>query len=191
MDMNENKRRRSMLLYILIALIAYLAISQALGTSLTARTVQEVSYTEFLNMVDSNQVEKVDLNTGDNTLTFTTGEGESEKIYETTMWPNDDTLISRLDEHGVDADANIPDTSSSLWLYMLISYGLPILIFLGIGWWLNRRMKKAMGDDGPSMNFGGGGFGMGGGLGKSNAKEIKGEDTGVTFKDVAGQDEAK
>ena len=159
MDMNENKRRRSMLLYILIALIAYLAISQALGTSLTARTVQEVSYTEFLNMVDSNQVEKVDLNTGDNTLTFTTGEGESEKIYETTMWPNDDTLISRLDEHGVDADANIPDTSSSLWLYMLISYGLPILIFLGIGWWLNRRMKKAMGDDGPSMNFGGGGFG--------------------------------
>ena len=191
MDMNENKRRRSMLLYILIALIAYLAISQALGTSLTARTVQEVSYTEFLNMVDSNQVEKVDLNTGDNTLTFTTGEGESEKIYETTMWPNDDTLITRLDEHGVDADANIPDTSSSLWLYMLISYGLPILIFLGIGWWLNRRMKKAMGDDGPSMNFGGGGFGMGGGLGKSNAKEIKGEDTGVTFKDVAGQDEAK
>ena len=191
MDMNENKRRRSMLLYILIALIAYLAISQALGTSLTARTVQEVSYTEFLNMVDSNQVEKVDLNTGDNTLTFTTGEGESEKIYETTMWPNDDTLITRLDEHGVDADANIPDTSSSLWLYMLISYGLPILIFLGIGWWLNRRMKKAMGDDGPSMNFGGGGFGMGGGLGKSNAKEIKGEDTGVTFRDVAGQDEAK
>ena len=191
MDMNENKRRRSMLLYILIALIAYLAISQALGTSLTARTVQEVSYTEFLNMVDSNQVEKVDLNTGDNTLTFTTGEGQDEKIYETTMWPNDDTLISRLDEHGVDADANIPDTSSSLWLYMLISYGLPILIFLGIGWWLNRRMKKAMGDDGPSMNFGGGGFGMGGGLGKSNAKEIKGEDTGVTFKDVAGQDEAK
>ena len=59
------------------------------------------------------------------------------------MWPNDDTLISRLDEHNVDADANIPDTSSSLWLYMLISYGLPILIFLGIGWWLNRRMKKA------------------------------------------------
>ena len=191
MDMNENKRRRSMLLYILIAIIAYLAISQALGSNLTTRQVQSVSYTEFLNMVDTNQVEKVDLNTGDNTLTFTTGEGENEKIYETTMWPNDTTLIQRLDEHGVDADANIPDTSGDLWLMLLISYGLPILIFLGIGWWLNRRMKKAMGDDSPSMNFGGGGFGMGGGLGKSNAKEIKGEDTGVTFKDVAGQDEAK
>ena len=191
MDMNENKRRRSMLLYILVAIIAYLAISQALGSGLTASQVQSVTYTEFLNMVDENKVTKVDLNTGDNTLTFTTGEGESEKIYETTMWPTDDTLIQRLDEHGVNADANIPDTSGDLWLMLLISYGLPILIFLGIGWWLNRRMKKAMGDDGPSMNFGGGGFGMGGGLGKSNAKEIKGEDTGVTFKDVAGQDEAK
>ena len=191
MDMNENKRRRSMLLYILIALIAYLAISQTLGTNLTARQVQDVSYTEFLTMVDEGQVKKVDLNTGDNTLTFTTGEGDSEKIYETTMWPGDSTLIERLDEHNVDADANIPDTSGDVWLMLLISYGLPILIFLGIGWWLNRRMKKAMGDDGPSMNFGGGGFGMGGGLGKSNAKEIKGEETGVTFKDVAGQDEAK
>ena len=191
MDMNENKRRRSMLLYILIALIAYLAISQTLGTNLTARQVQDVSYTEFLTMVDEGQVKKVDLNTGDNTLTFTTGEGDSEKIYETTMWPGDSTLIERLDEHNVDADANIPDTSGDMWLMLLISYGLPILIFLGIGWWLNRRMKKAMGDDGPSMNFGGGGFGMGGGLGKSNAKEIKGEETGVTFKDVAGQDEAK
>ena len=191
MDMNENKRRRSMLLYILIALIAYLAISQTLGTNLTARQVQDVSYTEFLTMVDEGEVKKVDLNTGNNTLTFTTGEGDSEKIYETTMWPGDSTLIERLDEHNVDANANIPDTSGDMWLMLLISYGLPILIFLGIGWWLNRRMKKAMGDDGPSMNFGGGGFGMGGGLGKSNAKEIKGEETGVTFRDVAGQDEAK
>ena len=52
-------------------------------------------------------------------------------------------------------------------------------------------MKKMMGDDGPSMNFGGGGFGMGGGLGKSHAKEVKGTETGVKFADVAGQDEAK
>ena len=191
MDMNENKRRRSMMLYVLIAIIAYLAISQALGTNLTTRTVEDVTYSQFLDMVDSDQVTNVDLNTGDNTLTFTTGEGDSQKVYETTMWPGDDSLISRLDEHGVNADANIPDTSGDLWLMLLISYGLPILLFLGIGWWLNRRMKKAMGDDGPSMNFGGGGFGMGGGLGKSNAKEIKGEETGVTFKDVAGQDEAK
>ena len=189
MDMNENKRRRSMLLYILIAIVAYLAISQTLYPNLRATQIEQVTYSQFLEMVDNDQVEKVDLNTGDNTLQFTTGEGESEKHYETTMWPYDDTLIQRLEEHGADANATIPDTSGDLWLMLLVSYGLPILIFLGIGWWLNRRMKKAMGDDGPSMNFGGG-FG-GGGLGKSNAKEIKGEETGVTFKDVAGQDEAK
>ena len=189
MDMNDNKRRRSMLLYILIAIVAYLAISQTVYPNLRATQIEQVTYSQFLEMVDNDQVEKVDLNTGDNTLQFTTGEGESEKHYETTMWPYDDTLIQRLEEHGADANATIPDTSGDLWLMLLVSYGLPILVFLGIGWWLNRRMKKAMGDDGPSMNFGGG-FG-GGGLGKSNAKEIKGEDTGVTFKDVAGQDEAK
>ena len=189
MDMNENKRRRSMLLYILIAIVAYLAISQTLYPNLRATQIEQVTYSQFLEMVDNDQVEKVDLNTGDNTLQFTTGGGESEKHYETTMWPYDDTLIQRLEEHGADANATIPDTSGDLWLMLLVSYGLPILVFLGIGWWLNRRMKKAMGDDGPSMNFGGG-FG-GGGLGKSNAKEIKGEETGVTFKDVAGQDEAK
>ena len=189
MNMNENKRRRSMLLYILIAIVAYLAISQAIYPNLRATQIESVTYSEFLNMVDNNEVEKVDLNTGDNTLQFTTGEGENVKVYETTMWPYDDTLIQRLDEHDVDANATIPDTSGDIWLMLLVSYGLPILFFLGVGWWLNRRMKKAMGDDGPSMNFGGG-FG-GAGLGKSNAKEIKGEDTGVTFKDVAGQDEAK
>ena len=102
MNMNENKRRRSMLLYILIAIVAYLAISQAIYPNLRATQITSVTYSEFLNMVDNNEVEKVDLNTGDNTLQFTTGEGESEKHYETTMWPYDDTLIQRLDEHGVD-----------------------------------------------------------------------------------------
>ena len=73
---------------------------------------------------------------------------------------------------------------------MNLSYILPIVLIFGGGYLLNRRLRKQMGDDGPSMNFGGG-FGMGGGLGRSNAKEVKGKETGVTFKDVAGQDEAK
>ena len=189
MDMNENKRRRSMLLYILIAIVAYLAISQTLYPNLRATQVQKVDYSQFVEMVEKDEVTQATSIYGNPEVTFTTGEGDSQKFYETTMWPYDDTLIQRLEEHGADANATIPDTSGDLWLMLLVSYGLPILVFLGIGWWLNRRMKKAMGDDGPSMNFGGG-FG-GGGLGKSNAKEIKGEETGVTFKDVAGQDEAK
>lgn len=190
MDMNENKRRRSMLLYILIAIIAYLAISQALGSGLTAARVQQVTYSEFVSMVEKNEVTQAESIYGNPEITFTTGEGDSQKIYSTVLYNGtEESTAQLLDEHDVKMVSEIQDTSNDFLLMMLISYGLPILIFLGIGWWLNRRMKKAMGDDGPSMNFGGG-FG-GGGLGKSNAKEIKGEDTGVTFKDVAGQDEAK
>ena len=192
MDMNENKRRRSMLLYVLIAIIAYLAISQALGTNLTASRVTHVEYSQFVDMVEKNEVTQAESVYGNPEITFTTGEGDSQKLYTTVLWNGtEESTAQLLDDHGVTMVSEIQDTSSDLWLMLLVSYGLPILIFLGIGWWLNRRMKKAMGDDGPSMNFGGGGFGMGGGLGKSNAKEIKGEDTGVTFKDVAGQDEAK
>ena len=99
-------------------------------------------------------------------------------------------LTEKLEASGAQMVGKIADTSNDMWIYLLISYGLPIIVFFILGWYLNRRMKKAMGDDGPSMNFGGG-FGMGGGLGKSNVKEVKGEETGVTFKDVAGQDEAK
>ena len=190
MDMNDNKRRRNMLLYVLIAIIAYLAISQALNSGLTSQRVEEVSYDQFLEMVDKGEVTQVEKTDGNPQLSFATGEGDSQKLYSTVIFNNDDSLTSRLESHDVKMVAKIQDTSNDLWFYMLLSYGLPILLFVGIGWMVNRRMKKMMGDDGPSMNFGGG-FGMGGGLGKSNAKEIKGEDTGVTFKDVAGQDEAK
>ena len=190
MDMNDNKRRRSMLLYILIAIVAYLAISQTIYPNLRATQVQTVDYSQFVEMVEKGEVTSAKTTVGSSEITFTTGEGDSQKIYETVQWPGAEEQASQLlEEHDVQMVSEIQDTSGDLWLMLLISYGLPILVFLGIGWWLNRRMKKAMGDDGPSMNFGGG-FG-GGGLGKSNAKEIKGEETGVTFKDVAGQDEAK
>ena len=190
MDMNENKRRRSMLLYILIAIVAYLAISQTLYPNLRATQVQKVDYSQFVEMVEKDEVTQATSIYGNPEVTFTTGEGDSQKFYETVLYyGTEESTAQLLEEHDVQMVSEIQDTSGDLWLMLLVSYGLPILVFLGIGWWLNRRMKKAMGDDGPSMNFGGG-FG-GGGLGKSNAKEIKGEETGVTFKDVAGQDEAK
>ena len=190
MNMDENKRRRNMLLYILIAVVAYLAISQMLFPSLTSSQTTEVSYSEFLQMVDNKQVTQVQKTQGDATIYFTTGTGINQQTYSTVIFGSGDGLNEKLEASGVEMVGKIADSSNDLWLYMLISYGLPILMFIFIGWYLNRRMKKAMGDDGPSMNFGGG-FGMGGGLGKANAKEVKGEETGVTFKDVAGQDEAK
>lgn len=190
---NNNKHRRSMsmLLYIAVAIFVYLLLSNTLLPGLLRQQVQTVSYSEFLNKVDNNEVTKVDLNTGSRNIRFTTGSGDSEKVFETTQFPNDSTLVQTLRDHKVDFSASIPDNSTNMLLYALIQYGIPLVIFLGIGYFINRSLKRAMGDDGPSMNFGGGFGGLGGNLGRSSAKEIKGEDTGITFKDVAGQEEAK
>ena len=190
---NDNKHRRSMsmLLYIAVAIFVYLLLSNTLLPGLLRQQVQTVSYSEFLNKVDNNEVTKVDLNTGSRNIRFTTGSGDSEKVFETTQFPNDSTLVQTLRDHKVDFSASIPDNSTNMLLYALIQYGIPLVLFLGIGYFINRSLKRAMGDDGPSMNFGGGFGGLGGNLGRSSAKEIKGEDTGITFKDVAGQEEAK
>ena len=190
---NNNKHRRSMsmLLYIAVAIFVYLLLSNTLLPGLLRQQVQTVSYSEFLNKVDNNEVTKVDLNTGSRNIRFTTGSGDSEKVFETTQFPNDSTLVQTLRDHKVDFSASIPDNSTNMLLYALIQYGIPLILFLGIGYFINRSLKRAMGDDGPSMNFGGGFGGLGGNLGRSSAKEIKGEDTGITFKDVAGQEEAK
>ena len=188
--MNDKKKRQSMILYVIIAIAAIVALQSVVYPSLERAQVREVSYSEFIDMVDDDEVADVQLDTGSGKITFTSKDEEN-VTYRATMWPNDDTLSERLNKHNVTYSAQIADQNSGLWMYMLLVYGLPVLLAIVGGIWLNRRMKKMMGDDGPSMNFGGGGFGMGGGLGKSHAKEVKGTETGVKFADVAGQDEAK
>ena len=107
--------------------------------------------------------------------------------------PTDVDLTNRIEEAGATLKVTIPKQDSGMWTYLFITVFAPMLIFFLLGWWLNRRMKKAMGDDNPSMDFSGGGFGgLGGGnLGKSGARIVASKDVGVTFKDVAGQEEAK
>ena len=188
--MNDKKKRQSMILYVIIAIAAIVALQSVVYPSLERAQVREVSYSEFIDMVDDDEVADVHLDTGSGKITFTSKDEEN-VTYRATMWPNDDTLSERLNKHNVTYSAQIADQNSGLWMYMLLVYGLPVLLAIVGGIWLNRRMKKMMGDDGPSMNFGGGGFGMGGGLGKSHAKEVKGTETGVKFADVAGQDDAK
>ena len=188
--MDNKKKRQSMILYVIIAIAAIVALNSVVYPSIERATVKDVSYSEFIDMVDDDKVSEVSLDTGSGKITFTSKD-DSSVTYRTNEWPSDDSLSERLNKHGVTYSAQIADQSSGLWTYMLLVYGVPILLAIAGGIWLNRRMKKAMGGDGPSMNFGGGGFGMGGGLGKSHAKEVKGEETGVRFADVAGQDEAK
>ena len=188
--MDNKKKRQSMILYVIIAIAAIVALNSVVYPSIERATVKDVSYSEFIDMVDDDQVDEVSLDTGSGKITFTS-KSDGSVTYRTNEWPSDDSLAERLNKHNVTYSAQIADQSSGIWTYMLLVYGVPILLAIAGGVWLNRRMKKAMGQDGPSMNFGGNGFGMGGGLGKSHAKEVKGEETGVKFADVAGQDEAK
>ena len=85
MDMNDNKRRRSMLLYILIAIVAYLMISQTIYPNLRATQVQKVDYSQFVEMVEKDEVTQATSIYGNPEVTFTTGEGDSQKFYETVL----------------------------------------------------------------------------------------------------------
>ena len=185
--MDKKKKRQSMMLYVIIALIVFAILRAFVYPSVIPNTVKDTDYSTFLSMVDDNKVNKVQLNTETGSIVFVSGEGDNAQTYRTNLFPGDDSLVERLKKHNVEFAAEIPDGNDSFWLALLL-YGFPfILIFLG-GWALNRQMKKAMGDDGPSMSFGGGGLGN---FGKSGAKVVAEKETGVTFKDVAGQDEAK
>ena len=191
MEMDDRKRRRNMILYVLIAFVVYLVLSTVLFPNLgRTQQITETDYSTFVTALKKKKVGKVEYNTDDYTIYYTK-KGESEDIaYKTVGVPNDSGFTDRVLDAGASLTSVVPDKNSGLMMYYLLTMVLPIVIFFLVGWWLNRKMKKAMGDDGPSMNFGGGGFG-GGGLGKSGARVIASKDVGVTFKDVAGQEEAK
>lgn len=182
-----------MILYALIAVVVLLLIRFAVFPTFFEKPIQDVGYSEFLTKVDDNEVKKAELQNDSSQIIFTTGEGESEKVYRTTLFPDDTSLVSRLEEHNVVFSADLPEkTSDASWVYFLLGFGLPLLLLVLGGWALNRSLKKAMGDEGLSMDFSSGGpFGGLGGFGKSGAKVVAQKETGVTFKDVAGQDEAK
>ena len=195
MEMDDHKRRRNMILYVLIAFALYLVLSQVLFPRLTTtQEITEVPYSTMLSDLDADKVDKMDYTAGtDNVALYTLKGDEEGTAYQTTVLPNsEDYLAQKIDESSAEVSVIIPSNDSGMWLYLLITLA-PIIIFFLIGWWLNRKMKKAMGDDNPSMDFssGFGGFGGGGGLGKSGARIVASKDVGVTFKDVAGQEEAK
>ncbi len=146
--------------------------------------VQEVTYSEFLDRIEEKQIDSVEVH---DTEIYYTLKGEEEIIYQTASM-QDAQLVDRLDAAGATFTKVQSEEMNPILTY-LITLFLPLLIFWGIGSFLFKRMQKKMGKD--SMTFGGGnGFGFGN-LGKSNAKVYVPAQDGKTFKDVAGQDEAK
>ena len=136
---------------------------------------QEISYNEFLKMVDDGDVEKVVIQSNQIVITAKPEDGERVGREYYTGLVQDDTLSERLYDAGVDYEQEIPDTTSAIVIQLLATF-LPIALLVGMIVWMTRRMSK------------GGGM-MG--IGKSNAKMYVEKQTGVTFRDVAGQDEAK
>ena len=194
MEMDDHKRRRNLILYVLIAFAVYLVLSSVLFPNFKngGLEVKEVAYSQLLKDLENKEVDEISYTTDDAQALYTL-KGEEGKAYQTTTMPTDVDLTNRIEEAGATLKVTIPKQDSGMWTYLFITVFAPMLIFFLLGWWLNRRMKKAMGDDNPSMDFSGGGFGgLGGGnLGKSGARIVASKDVGVTFKDVAGQEEAK
>lgn len=194
MEMDDHKRRRNMILYVLIAFAVYLVLSNVLFPSFQngGMQVEDVTYSQLLDDLKDKKVKEISYTTDDAQAMYTR-KGEEDKAYRTTTMPTDVDLTNRIEEAGAELKVTIPKQDSGMWTYLMVTVFAPMLIFFLLGWWLNRRMKKAMGDDNPSMDFSGGGFGgLGGGnLGKSGARIVASKDVGVTFKDVAGQEEAK
>ena len=194
MEMDDHKRRRNLILYVLIAFAVYLVLSSVLFPNFKngGLEVKEVAYSQLLKDLKNKKVDEISYTTDDAQALYTL-KGEEGKAYQTTTMPTDVDLTNRIEEAGATLKVTIPKQDSGMWTYLFITVFAPMLIFFLLGWWLNRRMKKAMGDDNPSMDFSGGGFGgLGGGnLGKSGARIVASKDVGVTFKDVAGQEEAK
>ena len=174
--MQEVKKpsRRPLICYYLAALLILMLLNMTFFPAVLEKPVQDVTYDQFMSMTYDKNVGQVEIE-GDE-ITFT--DKAAENIYRTTV-TDDPGRTDRLFESG--AQFQEIDTQPGLLTSILVGWVLPLLPFLLIGYFLNRRMKKAMGRD--SMMFG-----MGGG---SGAKVYVPSSTGIRFADVAGEDEAK
>lgn len=179
-----NRQKKPLYRYYLLILLALLVVNFIFFPMVNRNRVQEVTYSEFLDRIEEKQIDSVEVH---DTEIYYTLKGEEEVIYQTASM-QDAQLVDRLDAAGATFTKVQSEELNPILTY-LITLFLPLLIFWGIGSFLFKRMQKKMGKD--SMTFGGGnGFGFGN-LGKSNAKVYVPAQDGKTFKDVAGQDEAK
>lgn len=176
--MQEVKKPRKPLIYYYIIVLAVLLIFNFLLMPWAAeRRVTEVGYDRFIEMTEEEDVGQVEINQEDNEIVFTDKDGSA--IYKTGMVEDPD-LTRRLYDSGAKFSGQIVEQMSPI-LSILLSWILPVVIFIAIGQYMSRKlMKKAGGPN--SMIFGNG---------KSNAKVYVKSSEGIRFSDVAGEDEAK
>ncbi len=179
--------KKPLFFYYIIALIAVFLLNALLFPTLMQEQVAQVSYDQFLSMVDAGEVTEVALDETNQQLVFVTGTEQDRRFYKTGIWPDDgQRLLQQLrDNPDITFEAEIPTQANPL-LSFILTWILPIFIFLILGELLSKWMLKRMGGNLP------GGFGNAMTFGKANAKiYVEQAETGVTFSDVAGQDEAK
>ena len=177
----QNTSKKPWIAYYGIAILIILLLNIFVFPMLSAQQIVEVSYNEFLQDIDNGKVKEVVLEEASSTIYFYESEENSKKLrtlYKTGLWPNDTGLTDRLVAAGVTFSSEIPTQMSPLTNF-LFSFVLPIAVFVLIGQLAMRSMQKRMGGSNALM------------LGKSNAKIYIESQTGKTFADVAGQEEAK
>lgn len=175
--MKEDKNpKKPIIYYYCVAIIVILLLNALVFPSFTQKKVEEVPYSKFLEMVDKNDVSQVEVT--ETEIFFLSADENNKVVYKTGIM-NDPGLIERLQETGnIQFGREIPKQNSPL-VYFLLSWIVPFAIFFLIGQFLMRSMTKRM-TGGNSMAFG-----------KSNAKIYVAAQSGITFDDVAGEDEAK
>ncbi len=181
-----NKQKKPLYRYYTIILIVIMALNFIVFPMFQQSKLETTNYSDFLNKIEEKKIDTVQIE--DHNIYYTLKKDATDKTYKTGVM-NDSDLVNRLDKSGAKFGQVYQEQMNPI-LSSLISFFLPLIIFWAFGSWMFKRMQKKMGGD-DQMSFSqGSGFGLGN-LGKSNAKVYVGEQTGKTFKDVAGQEEAK
>ena len=176
-DPNNNKgpKNKQSLLVLLICIMVSL-FGMNMLSRMTSNVSSEISYSEFIQLLDNGQVESVVINSDNLKVTLKNG-GKLGNDTKTVIATEDENeLTKRLDDANVEFKREKPNMAGEL-LYAILSFVVPVVLMFALISLFFRRMNK--------------GGGMMGGVGKSKAKAYVQKETGVTFKDVAGQDEAK
>ena len=180
---DKHKPRRNIAFYYVIALLVLILLNALLFPSMLQRQVTEVGYNDFLNMVDNGQVQEVAYESDNEQIIFiATDSSGQEQIYKTGIFPDIDLVNRLLDAEPEIKFSNEIPTQNSPLLSFFLTWILPMVLIFGIGSLFYSYMinKMTNGNGMPSMSFG-----------KSGAKIYAETETGKTFADVAGQDEAK